>query len=80
MNHTIMSKANHAFDIKFSPRKVGNERFVLTFQTQNNQFEQHKVALVGEGFNEAVTFEGLPNGREDHLFIGDCIIEKAKAV
>jgi hydrocephalus-inducing protein len=39
MNHTIMSKANHAFDIKFIPRKVGNERFVLTFQTQNNNFE-----------------------------------------
>lgn len=80
MNHTIMSKANHAFDIKFNPRKVGTEKFVLTFQTQNNQFEQHRVSLVGEGFNEAVTFEGLPNGREDLLQVGDCIIDKAKAV
>ena len=38
------------------------------------------MALVGEGFNEAVTFENLPNNREDLLQLGDCIIEKAKAV
>lgn len=80
MNHTIMSKSTHAFDFRFNPKKAGLERFILTFQTQNNQFEQHRVALVGEGFNEAVTFEGLPNGREDLLMIGDCIIGKAKAV
>lgn len=35
---------------------------------------------MGEGFAEAVTFEGLPNGREDLLLIGDCVIGKAKAV
>jgi len=39
MNHTIMQKANHAFDFRFSPKKVGSERFVVTFQTQNNQYE-----------------------------------------
>ena len=33
MNHTIMSKANHAFDFKFTPRKAGLEKFFLTFQT-----------------------------------------------
>jgi hypothetical protein len=33
MNHTIMSKANHAFDFKFTPRKAGLEKFMLTFQT-----------------------------------------------
>ena len=29
---------------------------------------------------ESVTFEQLPNGREDLLMIGDCVIGKAKAV
>ena len=80
MNHTIMPKANHAFDFRFCPKKAGQEKFAVTFQTQNNQYEQHKVALIGEGFAEAVTFEGLPNGREDLLMIGDCVIGKAKAV
>lgn len=45
----------------------------------NNVFEQHKVWLVGEGFNENITFEGLPEDMEDELLIGDCIIGKAKA-
>jgi len=31
MNHTIMSKANHAFDFRFTPKKAGIERFLLTF-------------------------------------------------
>lgn len=45
----------------------------------NNVFEQHKVWLIGEGFNESITFEGLPKDLEDELAIGDCIIGKAKA-
>lgn len=40
-----------------------------------NPYEQHKVLLVGEGYSEYVTFEGLPN---DELRLGDCIINKAK--
>lgn len=80
MNHTISSKQNHAFDFKFTPKKAGIEKFVMTFQTQNNPFEQHKVVLLGEGYAESVTFEQLPNGREDLLMIGDCVIGKAKAV
>ena len=81
MNHTIMPKANHAFDFRFCPKKVAAmEKFALTFQTQNNPYEQHRVMLCGEGFNETVTFENLPHGREDSLQIGDCIIGKAKAV
>ena len=35
--------------------------------------------LMGEGFNESITFEGLPEDMEDELLIGDCIIGKAKA-
>jgi len=36
--------------------------------------------LIGEGFEESVTFEGLPEGLEDELNVGDCVIGKAKAV
>lgn len=32
------------------------------------------------GFADNVTFEGLPNNKEDELIIGDSIVNKAKAV
>ena len=52
----------------------------MTFSTMNNVYEQHKVMLIGEGFNESITFEGLPGDLEDELRIGDCVVGKAKAV
>lgn len=80
LSHTITQKNHHGFDIRFKPLKSQMEKFVLTFQTLNNVFEQHKVLLVGEGFQESVTFENLPQNLEDELRIGDCVIGKAKAV
>lgn len=35
--------------------------------------------IIGEGYVENVTFEGLPENLEDELLIGDCIVNKAKA-
>lgn len=35
--------------------------------------------IIGEGYTENITFEGLPENLEDELVIGDCIINKAKA-
>lgn len=80
MNQTISAKSFHNFDIRFKPIKAAPEKFMLTFSTLNNPFEQHKVLLTGEGFTENIIFEGLPNGSEDDLQIGDCVIGKAKAV
>ena len=75
----ITQKSYHGFDIRFKPTQAQQEKFLLTFSTMNNVFEQHKVWLIGEGFNESITFEGLPDDLEDELIIGDCIIGKAKA-
>lgn len=80
MSQGIAAKTFHNFDIKYKPSKVGPEKFLLTFVTMNNMYEQHKVWLTGEGFQENIIFEGLPNGTEDELHIGDCVIGKAKAV
>jgi hypothetical protein len=75
MSHTITPKSYQAFDIVFKPTKAGKEECLLNFQTMGNPYEQHKVMLVGEGYSETVTFEGLPN---DELRLGDCIINKVK--
>lgn len=53
---------------------------MLTFTTLHNPYEQHKVLIVGEGYAENVTFEGLPENLEDELIVGDCIVSKAKSV
>ena len=79
MNHTITPKSYHAFDIGFTPKAAQVEKMYLTFNTQHNPYEQHKVLLMGEGYAEAVTFEGLPEGLEDELVIGDTIVNKAKS-
>lgn len=79
LNHTITPKSYHAFDIRFVPRQASVEKFLLTFNTQHNPFEQHKVMIIGEGYQENVTFEGLPENLEDELLIGDCIVGKAKS-
>lgn len=79
MSHTISQKSYHAFDIKFRPRTSETQKFQLNFATLNNVYEQHKVLLVGQGYEEAVTFEGLPEEAEDELLIGDCVIGKGKA-
>lgn len=79
LNHTITPKSYHAFDIKFVPKVAQVEKFLLTFNTQHNPFEQHKVLVVAEGYIENVTFEGLPENYEDELLIGDCIVNKAKS-
>jgi hypothetical protein len=67
LNHTITPKSYHGFDIKFIPRAAQAEKFLLTFNTLHNPYEQHKVLLVGEGYVENVTFEGLPENQEDEL-------------
>jgi hypothetical protein len=35
---------------------------------------------MGQGYEESVTFEGLPDDQEDEIDIGDCVIGKAKAL
>jgi len=46
----------------------------------HNSYEQHKVMIIGEGYTESVTFEGLPDDLEDELRFGDCHVNKAKSV
>lgn len=50
LNHTITPKSYQSFDIKFTPKGPNVEKFLLTFNTQHNPFEQHKVLIVGEGY------------------------------
>ena len=52
----------------------------MEFETLHNPYECHKVIIQGEGFQESVIFENLPNDQEDMIQFGDAIIKKSKAV
>jgi hypothetical protein len=80
MSHTITQKSYHGFDVRYIPKIAQQDKFILTFSTLNNTYEQHKVILMGTGYEESVTFEGLPDEQEDEIDIGDCIIGKTKAL
>ena len=79
-NATIMSKSYQSFDIQFEPKEPVQEKYVLNFNTLHNPYECHKVQIMGEGYIEHLTFEGLPNGLEDELVFGDCIVNKQKSI
>ena len=38
------------------------------------------MIIVGEGYTENLTFEGLPDNLEDELRIGDAIVGKQRSV
>lgn len=79
LTHTLTPKTYHGFDIKFCPQEAGVQKYLLTFNTAHNPYEQHKVMIVGEGYSESITFEGLPKEMEDELLVGDCVVQRAKA-
>ena len=80
LNATVMPKNYQMFDIKFEPREPGAAKYELTFNTLHNPYECHKVIIVGEGYTENLTFEGLPDNLEDELRIGDAIVGKQRSV
>ncbi len=75
---TLQPKEHYSFDIAFIPTKVGQISYQLEFETLHNPFECHKVVIQGEGYQESVTFENLPEELEDELRFGDAIVNKSK--
>jgi hydrocephalus-inducing protein len=45
-----------------------------------NPYENSKIHIIGEGFYEDITFEGLPKDLEDEIDLGDCIINLEKRI
>lgn len=80
MTTTLQPKEHYSFDIVFIPTKVEQISYQMEFETLHNPFECHKVIIQGEGYQEAVTFENLPEELEDELRFGDAIVNKAKNV
>lgn len=80
MTTTLQPKEYYSFDIVFIPTKAEPISYQLEFETLHNPFECHKVVIQGEGYQETVTFENLPEELEDELRFGDVVVNKAKNV
>lgn len=77
---TLSPKEYYSCDIEFTPTVAGPINYKMEFETLHNPFECHKVIIQGEGYQESVTFENLPEDEEDIIKFGDAIVKKSKAV
>jgi hydrocephalus-inducing protein len=80
MSCAILPKSYHSFDMLFKPRNTEPIEYTMEFETLHNPFECHKVVIQGEGYQENITFENLPEDLEDELRFGDTIVKKPKVV
>ena len=74
ISFSLLPKTNQTFNVEFKPKSQGAKNWQVSMQTLNNPYELTKVAILGEGFYEDVTFENLPEELEDEVSLGDCVI------
>ena len=73
---TIQPKKYQAFNIKFLPLYEKVEKAVLQYKTMFNPYENPKLNIIGEGFFEPVSMEGL--NKDIELNFGDVCINGSK--
>ena len=73
---TIQPKKYQAFDVKFIPHHEKIEKAVIQYQTMFNPYEKPKLNILGEGYFEPVSIEGLINDTE--LKFGDVCVGTEK--
>lgn len=71
----VAPKKSASFTIAFVPRDVQQYEGCLKLFVDSNPFEKYQIALVGEGFQDEVMFEGLPHGKLDELIMGDTRVD-----
>ena len=75
---TIQPKKYQAFDVKFNPHNEKVEKAVIQYQTMFNPYEKPKLNVLGEGYFEPVSVEGLIN--EVELKFGDVCVNVEKII
>ena len=56
---TIQPKTYQSFELKFEPKTDKAEKAIIQYKTLHNPYEAPKIMLLGEGFFEPTSFEGL---------------------
>ncbi|KAL0040642.1 hypothetical protein WJX79_000331 [Trebouxia sp. C0005] len=68
---TLASKQSHRIAVDFTATVVKQHAHEVVIDVQQNPFEKHRVAVVGECYMEALTLEGLPQDSTDELRLPD---------
>jgi len=79
-HYTLTPKTYHTFNVEFKPRDPGLKQWYIVANTALNPYEAPKILATGEGFQEDVVFERLPNNLEDEIQFGDCVIDQEKRI
>ncbi|EFJ42226.1 hypothetical protein VOLCADRAFT_67248 [Volvox carteri f. nagariensis] len=68
---TVESKRGVSYNVVFTPADVGPVQHEVHLRVANNPFEDYRFLLTGEGYQEDVTFDMLPNDALDVLRLQD---------
>lgn len=68
---TLQPNEQHAFVVEYAPRAVGPSAHTMALSVSQNHFENVRVALTGECFQDDVTLAGLPDDQLDVLKLAD---------
>eukprot|EP00955_Chlamydomonas_euryale_P017652 188684-Chlamydomonas_euryale.AAC.1 len=69
---TTEPKRAQTFSVEFAPQCAGACEGVVNVKVFKNPFEDYRVACIGEGYQDDVTFEKLPGDSADELRLADC--------
>ncbi|KXZ49496.1 hypothetical protein GPECTOR_21g722 [Gonium pectorale] len=67
----VESKRGVSYSVVCTPDAVGPVQHELRLRVTNNPFEDYRFFLTGEGYQEDVTFDALPNDALDTLRLPD---------
>ena len=62
------------YSVFFQPAEIGEFTGKLIMSLQDNHYEDTVITLIGEGFEDAVAFEGVDEHTENRLTVGDCFV------
>ncbi|KAJ9512718.1 hypothetical protein QJQ45_019009 [Haematococcus lacustris] len=77
---TVQPGRSVAFGVSFSPQQLGVLSHEMRVKVNQNQYEDYRIAMSGEGYQEDVTFDHLPDGQLDELRLADCPVGTARQV
>lgn len=77
---TLQPKTSMKFVLEFQPDSVGSSTHEIKMSTLHNPYENVSIVLQGEGYQEDIMFENLPDDREDECKLGDCIVGQEKSI
>ena len=81
---TLSPMSAETFQIQYRPLALSNDaantegdQVILKLNVLHNHYDETTIVLTGSGYQEYITFEDLPQDREDELHFEDCNLSHA---